>query len=107
MLAGEGAMPIVGPLSRRAAVKKIGAAAVATCGFAAGAEAQIYHPQDQTKLTKAAAKYQDQPKDDESCGGCPYFIAPASCVVVDGVISPRGWCPMFTTFLPLDRGAHS
>jgi hypothetical protein len=97
-------MPRIGAMSRRAAVKTIGA--VAACGLAATAEAQGYHPQAQTKLTKAAARYQDQPHGYELCGGCPYFIQPGSCVVVDGNISPNGWCPMFTTFSPLDRGAH-
>jgi hypothetical protein len=100
-------MPIIGSLSRRAAFRTIGVAAVATCGLAANAKAQEYHPQNQTKLTKAAAKYQDQPKGDESCGGCPYFVAPDSCVVVDGEIRPTGWCPIFTRFSPLDRGAHT
>ena len=99
-------MPMSGTFSRRAAVKAIGAAA-ATCGLSAGVKAQEYEPQNQTKLTKAAARYQDQPHGNEICGGCPYFILPGSCVVVDGAISPTGWCPMFTTFSPLDRGAHT
>ena len=99
-------MPIAGPLSRRAAFKTIGAAAAATCGLAANGKAQEYKPQEQTKLTKAAAKYQDLPSGDELCAGCPYFILPGSCVVVEGEVSPTGWCPMFTTFSPLDRGAH-
>ena len=99
-------MPIPA-LSRRAAVRTLGAAVAATCGLAVDAGAQEYHPQNQTKLTQAAAKYQDQPKDGKSCVNCPYFITPASCVVVDGPISPIGWCPIFTTFSPLDRGAHA
>jgi hypothetical protein len=94
-----------GPLSRRAAVRTIGAAVAATCGLAA--KAQQYHPQDQTKLTQAAARYQDHPNADQVCAGCPYFISPSSCVMVEGQISPNGWCPMFTTFSPLDRGAHT
>jgi hypothetical protein len=99
-------MPRQAPLSRRAAIRTIGAVAAATCGLAAAAKAQEYHPQDQLKLTKAAARYQDQPKDNQLCAGCPYFISPSSCVMVEGDISPNGWCPMFTTFSPLDRGAH-
>jgi hypothetical protein len=81
-------------------------AAAATCGAAAAAEAQEYKPQDQKKLTQAAARYQDRPKDNESCAGCPYFVLPGGCVLVDGEISANGWCPMFTTFSPHDRGAH-
>jgi hypothetical protein len=93
--------------SRRAFIKGMGVVATAaTCGNAAAAEAQEYKPQPQKKLTQAAARYQDRPKGNEACGACPYFIFPKSCVVVDGEISPSGWCPIYTTFLPGDRGAH-
>jgi hypothetical protein len=100
-------MPTSGS-SRRAFIKTLGvAAAAATCGRAASsAEAQEYKPQEQKKLTQAAAHYQDHPKGNEGCGSCPYFIFPKSCVVVEGDISPTGWCPIYTTFQPLDRGAH-
>ena len=99
-------MPTSGS-SRRAFIKTVGvAAAVATCRRAAAATAQEYKPQDQKKLTQATARYQDHPKGNESCAGCPYFVLPNSCVLVEGEISPNGWCPIFTTFSPLDRGAH-
>ena len=93
--------------SRRAFIKTMGVvAAAATCGRAASAKAQEYKPQDQKKLTQAAIGYQAQPKGNESCGTCPYFVFPKSCVVVEGEISPSGWCPIYTSFSPLDRGAH-
>ena len=100
------AMPTSGS-SRRAFIKTIGAVAVATCGRAAAAKAQDYKPQDQKKLTQAAARYQDHPKENQSCGNCPYFVFPNSCVVVEGEISAFGWCPMYTTFPPRDRGGHA
>jgi hypothetical protein len=118
-LAGHGILDIIDPKleggtamstsgsSRRAFIKTMGAlAAGATCGCAAAAEAQDYKPQDQKKLTHGAARYQDQPKGNESCATCPYFILPKSCVAVEGEISPGGWCPIYTSFSPLDRGAH-
>jgi hypothetical protein len=93
--------------SRRGFIKTMGvAAAAAACGSVAVAKAQEYKPQEQKKLTQAAARYQAQPKGNESCGTCPYFQFPKSCVVVEGEISVSGWCPMFTPFSPLDRGAH-
>ena len=98
-------MPTSGS-SRRAFIKTMGVVAAATCGRAAAAKAQDYKPQDQKKLTQAAARYQDNPKGNESCGACPFFQFPKSCVVVEGEISATGWCPMFTTFAPLDRGGH-
>jgi len=98
-------MPASGS-SRRAFIKILGVAAAATCGSAGAARAQEYKPQEQKKLTKAAAHYQDRPKGDQSCGTCPYFVFPRSCVVVEGEVSVMGWCPIYTTFSPLDRGAH-
>ena len=100
-------MPTLGS-SRRAFIKTIGVvAAAATCGRAAAAGAQDYKPQDQKKLTQAAARYQDRPKGNEFCASCPYFVAPKSCVLVEGEISAAGWCPIYTTFSPLDRGGHA
>ena len=93
--------------SRRAFIKTIAAAAAATCGSAAAAKAEEYKPQAQKKLTQAAARYQDHPKEAESCGSCPYFTAPNGCVLVEGEISAAGWCPIYTTFSPLDRGGHA
>ena len=100
-------MPTFGS-SRRAFFKTMGAvAAAATCSAAAPAKAQDYKPQDQKKLTQAAARYQDHPKGNEICATCPYFISPKSCALVEGEISPSGWCPIYTTFSPLDRGGHA
>jgi len=90
--------------SRRAFIKTMGVVAAATCAGAAAA--QEYKPQEQKKLTKVAAHYQDQPKGNEVCGTCPYFQFPKSCVAVEGDISPMGWCAIWTSFSPLDRGAH-
>src|SRR5579862_9611117 len=99
-------MPTSGS-SRRGFFKTVGAiAAAATCSAAAPAIAQEYKPQAQKKLTQAAARYQDHPNGSEVCAGCPYFQSPMSCVLVEGDISPSGWCPIYTTFSPLDRGAH-
>ena len=100
-------MPIDGS-SRRAFIKSMGiAAAAATCGRAVAAEAQEYKPQVEKKLTQAAAHYQNQPKGNQSCGTCPYFVFPKSCAVVEGEVAVTGWCPIYTSFSPLDRGAHT
>jgi len=37
-------------------------------------------------------KYQDKPNGDQRCENCAQFVAPASCKVVDGAISPNGYC---------------
>ena len=47
------------------------------------------------KVSKAQVQYQDQPKGEQKCGNCMHFIAPNSCMVVDGSISPEGWCKLW------------
>ena len=44
------------------------------------------------KLSKAQAQYQDSPKGIAMCATCTLFIEPRACKVVDGDISPNGWC---------------
>lgn len=47
------------------------------------------------KLTKAEAKYQDHPNDIQMCSTCTRFVKPNQCKVVDGDVSPDGWCRLF------------
>lgn len=49
----------------------------------------------QQKITQAAAKYQDQPKGQQSCAVCVNFQPPNACKFVQGTISPTGWCLLF------------
>lgn len=49
----------------------------------------------QGKISKPAAAYQDSPKGDQRCGGCAFFRAPDQCGIVEGPISPSGWCRHF------------
>lgn len=47
------------------------------------------------KMTQAQAEYRGTPNGIYSCGLCSLFEAPASCKVVEGVISKDGWCKAF------------
>jgi hypothetical protein len=49
----------------------------------------------EAKMTPTAAAYQTSPKDGQRCDGCAFFTAPASCKLVDGAISPAGYCKFF------------
>jgi hypothetical protein len=49
----------------------------------------------QQKVSKAEAEYQDQPKNGLACAACTLFRPPRSCQVVQGDISPNGWCKFF------------
>jgi hypothetical protein len=78
-------------LSRRKVLKIVAllGGAAAMPGFACDARAQ-------GKATKTAMKYQDQPKGDQRCSGCVQFVAPNQCKVVEGDISPNGWCVAYS-----------
>jgi hypothetical protein len=49
----------------------------------------------QTKMSKQDAEYQDTPKDIRMCATCTLFEPPRSCKVVEGDVSPSGWCKAF------------
>jgi hypothetical protein len=47
------------------------------------------------KISKGAVAYQDHPDGDKRCGKCVQFVTPAGCKLVDGRISPQGYCRIF------------
>jgi hypothetical protein len=49
----------------------------------------------QVKVSPIEAQYQDQPKGGLSCALCSLFRPPRSCEIVEGDISPNGWCRFF------------
>jgi len=73
--------------------------ALAVAPFAAAAVASVSSEAD-AKGTKAAYKYVDHPVKNQKCAGCSLYIpnpkdpakARGGCKVVDGSISPNGWC---------------
>jgi hypothetical protein len=76
--------------------------AVATIGAAAVIAMRTDSALAATKISKAAVAYQDHPQDDKRCGRCLQFQAPGSCKLVEGPISPQGFCRIFT---PVAQGA--
>ncbi|MCD4757669.1 MAG: high-potential iron-sulfur protein [Arcobacteraceae bacterium] len=50
----------------------------------------------EAKLTKSKIKYQDTPKYGSKCEDCLQFIPETNeCKIVEGTISPNGWCTVF------------
>jgi hypothetical protein len=47
------------------------------------------------KISQAAVAYQPQPNGDKSCDKCAQFLPPNACKIIDGAISPQGWCRVF------------
>jgi hypothetical protein len=52
----------------------------------------------QAKANKQSMQYQEQPKNGQKCDTCVQFVAgpkpdsAGTCKVVEGPISPNGWC---------------
>lgn len=79
-------------LSRRAFCKGSAATALSVVAFltlgskpAAAAD----------KMTQKQAGYQESPKGEQQCDKCKLFEQPNACSVVEGKISPNGWCKLF------------
>jgi hypothetical protein len=99
-------MDIGNKLNSRRAMLKQGCAVLAS--VAAIPLIFVSTPSAAAKLGKSDLNYQDHPKDGKRCADCAVFIfdpkEPAgACKVVNGPISPDGWCVAFS---PKDkRGA--
>jgi hypothetical protein len=58
---------------------------------------------DSTKASQASMRYQTTPNGDKQCSGCKFFIpgqaadSDGSCQIVDGVISPHGYCMAYNS----------
>jgi hypothetical protein len=75
-------------LLRRAAVAT-GAGALLSVGLAAGSASAA------NKLSQKASGYRGTPKGKQECDNCVQWQPPASCKLVDGVISATGWCNIY------------
>ena len=76
-------------LSRRSILRSAALMAGVAC---AGTLAARNEALAQQKASKAAMKYQDKPNGSMKCSNCLQFEPPASCKVVEGTISPEGYC---------------
>jgi hypothetical protein len=75
-------------LSRRSVLRGAAllAGAALTAGFVPSKEALAQ------KASQEAMNYADKPNGDKRCSNCLNFILPASCSIVEGTISPNGYC---------------
>ena len=73
----------------------LGGALIAGAAAATGALITSPVSAQAVKTSQSAAKYQATPKDGLECDVCTLFQAPNACQVVDGTISPKGWCTLF------------
>ena len=68
---------------------------VGAAGAAASLCGQSHRAGAAIKISKAAVAYQDRPDGDKECAKCAQFEPPAACKLVDGPISPQGYCRLF------------
>ena len=47
------------------------------------------------KFTQQQAKYQSVPKNGQRCQNCSLWQSPNACQVVEGTVSPAGWCMLY------------
>lgn len=60
-----------------------------------GASALVSPALAADKVSPKAVSYRPTPKGNQRCDTCQNFQPPASCKMVDGAISPSGWCTLF------------
>ncbi len=46
----------------------------------------------QAKASKEAMQYQDKPNADKRCSNCRSFLPPNGCAIIEGSVSPSGYC---------------
>ena len=47
------------------------------------------------KVAQRSVAYRGAPNATARCSNCALFQPPAACKVVEGVISPNGWCSIY------------
>ena len=52
-------------------------------------------PAKAAKMSPTAMSYRPSPNGNQRCDNCTNFQPPAACKVVDGAISPSGWCMLY------------
>ena len=81
--------------SRRVVLKSMGVI------LGVAAVGAVLVPKIADMISKAWVRYQDNPEGDQYCAGCVNFIpgvtpaANGTCMIVEGAISPHGWCTAF------------
>jgi hypothetical protein len=80
-------------LSRRNVLRGVACAAAGAAVIAAtGERAFAAKP----KRSQADVAYQDSPHGDERCDNCEPFIPPDKCKTVEGTVSAKGWCKIYS-----------
>ena len=82
-------------VSRRAILGAAAVAAAFSAAAVAGPAVADEPVAEKDKIKQADAKYQEQPKGQQRCEICLQFQPPSTCKIVQGPVSPHGWCQFF------------
>jgi len=64
-------------------------------GSASLLAANFVRPADAAQVSQKLVAYQDTPHNAQECDNCAQFLEPSSCKVVEGTVSPKGWCKVY------------
>ena len=78
-------------ISRRSVLQGVTCAVVATPIMLATTHPAL------AKMSQASAGYRNSPNGSKNCANCKVFVPPSSCTLVEGPISPRGWCKLWVS----------
>jgi hypothetical protein len=81
--------------SRRSALRRLACTAGGAAVLAMGIGQRRAAAADDVKVPPDSVSYQTSPKGADQCSTCGFFAAPAGCSVVEGTISPTGWCQLY------------
>jgi hypothetical protein len=78
-----------GRLLRRSVLRR---AALLTAAVLAVRVIPTKEARAQAKASKEGMQYQDKPNADKQCSNCRSFLPPNSCSIVEGTVTPSGYC---------------
>lgn len=80
-----------GMLSRRCLLRQVALVA----GGAAVLGTVVINRAHAAQVSQKLVAYQETPHGAQQCDNCAQFQAPSSCKVVEGTVSPTGWCKVY------------
>ena len=83
--------------SRRGLLRVVALLGGAALGTALEAGAQDAKPKAVLKkYSKERVGYRDQPYEGRTCAKCVLYAGDGNCAIVEGQVSPDGWCMQWT-----------
>jgi hypothetical protein len=80
--------------SRRSILQRL-ALTVGGAAVLATTAGEIRQAKALTKASQKVVAYQSTPKGAQQCDNCRQFEPPTGCKVVEGEVSPTGWCKVY------------